>query len=88
MSHCSKYNKLDTCPSPPVCQWLNNKCKNFNLVDLNNSFAFKVNESMTNMTDNDNTDLILGAENTLKNIQVIQMLESDIYDKLLITIKI
>jgi hypothetical protein len=83
MSECSKYNKLDTCPSPPVCQWLNKKCKNFNLVDLNNSFVYKVNESMSNMTDNDNSDLILGTENTLKNIQIIQMLESDIYDKLL-----
>ena len=83
MSECSKYNKLDTCPSPPICQWLNNKCKNFNLVDLNNSIAYNINEPMSNITDNDNTDLIFGVENTLENIKTIQALESSIYDKLL-----
>ena len=83
MTECSKYNKLDTCPSPPICQWLNNKCKSYNLVDLNNSFAFNVNESMTNMSDSDNSELIEGVKNTIENIKMIQSLETDIYDKLL-----
>jgi len=83
MSECTKYNKRDTCPSPPDCQWLNNKCKNYNLVDLNNSFAFNVSESLTNMSSSDNTDLIDGVKNTIKNITIIQSLESDIYNKLL-----
>jgi hypothetical protein len=83
MSGCTKYNKVDTCPSPPICQWLNNKCKNYNLVDLNNSFAFNVSEPMTNMSDSDNSDLIDGVKNTMDNITMIQSLESDIYNKLL-----
>ena len=83
MSGCSKYNKLDTCPSPPICQWLNNKCKNYNLVDLNNSFAFNVSEPLTNMSDSDNSDLITGVQNTIENIKMIQSLESDTYNKLL-----
>jgi hypothetical protein len=83
MSECTKYNKLDTCPSPPICQWLNNKCKNYNLVDLNNSFAFNVSEPLTNISDSDNSDLISGVKNTIANISMIQSLESEIYDKLL-----
>ena len=83
MSECTKYNKLDTCPSPPICQWLNNKCKNYNLVDLNNSFAFNVSEPLTNISDSDNSDLISGVKNTISNISMIQSLESEIYDKLL-----
>lgn len=83
MLECTKHNKRDSCPSPPDCQWLNNKCKSYNLVDLNNSFAFNVNESLTNISDSDNTDLIDGVKNTIKNITIIQSLESDIYNKLL-----
>ena len=83
MTECSKYNKLDTCPSPPICQWLNNKCNSYNLVDLNNSFAFNVSESLTNMSDSDNSELIEGVKNTIENIKMIQSLETDIYDKLL-----
>jgi len=83
MTECSKYNNLDTCPSPPICQWLNNKCKSYNLVNLNNSFAFNVTESLTNMSNSDNSDLIEGVQNTIENIKMIQSLESEIYDKLL-----
>jgi hypothetical protein len=83
MNKCSENNTLDTCPSPPVCQWLNNKCKSYNLVDLNNSFAFKVSESLTNMSDSDNSELIDGVVNTIENIKMIQSLESNIYDTLL-----
>jgi hypothetical protein len=74
---------MESCPSRPICQWLNNKCKNHNLVDLNNSFAFNVTESLTNMSDSDNSDLVMGVLNTLENIKMIQSLESDNYDKLL-----
>jgi hypothetical protein len=83
MSECSKYNKLDLCPSPPICQWTNNKCINYNLVDLNNSFAYKVTESLENISDNDNSDLITGVQNTIENIKMIQSLETETYDKLL-----
>jgi hypothetical protein len=83
MSECTKNTKLDTCPSPPICQWLNNKCKKYNLVDLNNSFAFNVSEPLTNISDSDNSDLITSVQNTIENIKMIQSLESDIYGKLL-----
>jgi hypothetical protein len=74
---------MESCPSRPICQWLNNKCKNHNLVDLNNSFAFNVTESLTNISDSDNSDLAMGVLNTLDNIKMIQSLESNNYDKLL-----
>jgi hypothetical protein len=83
MTDCSKYNKLDTCPSPPICQWLNNKCKSYNLADLNNSFAFNVTESFKTMQTYDSSELIDGVQNTLENIKKIQSLERDIYEKLL-----
>jgi hypothetical protein len=83
MSNCSDFKNMESCPSRPICQWLNNKCKNHNLVDLNNSFAFNVTESLTNISDNDNSDLAMGVQNTLENIKMIQSLESEIYDKLL-----
>ena len=81
MSNCSDFKNMESCPSRPICQWLNNKCKNHNLVDLNNSFAFNVTESLTNISDGDN--LNMGILNTFDNIQKIQSLESDNYDKLL-----
>jgi hypothetical protein len=81
MSNCSDFKNMESCPSRPICQWLNNKCKNHNLVDLNNSFAFNVTESLTNISDSDN--LNMGILNTFDNIQKIQSLESDNYDKLL-----
>jgi len=83
MSNCSDFKNMESCPSRPICQWLNNKCKNHNLVDLNNSFAFNVTESLTNMADSDNSNLNMGILNTFDNIQKIQSLESDNYDKLL-----
>lgn len=83
MIDCSNYNTLDSCPSPPICQWTNNKCNNFSLVDLNNSFAFNVSEPLTNISDSDNSDLITSVQNTIENIKMIQSLESDIYGKLL-----
>jgi len=83
MSNCSDFKNMESCPSRPICQWLNNKCKNHNLVDLNNSFAFNVTESLTNISDSDNSDLVTGVQNTLENIKMIQSLESDNYDKLL-----
>lgn len=86
MPECSNYNKIDTCPSPPICQWTNNKCKNFSLVDLNNSVAFNVTESLANMSpniNNSNEELLIGVQNTLENIKMIQMMEGDIYNKLL-----
>ena len=83
MSNCSDFKSSESCPSRPICQWLNNKCKNHNLVDLNNSFAFNVIESLTNISDSDNSNLNMGILNTFDNIQKIQSLESDNYDKLL-----
>ena len=56
MTDCSKYNKLDTCPSPPICQWLNNKCKSYNLADLNNSFALLNKESFLPLLSNENRE--------------------------------
>ena len=87
MIECSNYNKLDTCPSPPICQWTNNKCNNFSLVDLNNSFAFNVIESFgttTSTTSSSNDELLNGIQNTLTNITMIQSMEGEIYTKLIL----
>jgi hypothetical protein len=86
MTEYSNYNKLDTCPSPSICQLTNNKCKNFSLVDLNNSLAFNVTESFVNISSNSNNsneELLVGIQNTLENIKIIQTMEGEIYNKLL-----